>query len=60
MQNFLQMRVVENHNLIPRGKGKKSAENIVIHEVIHNIHKKVPQVWYKGKLVKFESLFWNL
>ena len=44
----------------PQKKRRKHAENRVIHEVIHNIHKKVPQVWYKEKRVKFESLFWDL
>lgn len=44
----------------PQKKHGKALENKVIHEVIHNIHKKVPQVWYSEMHVKFESLFWNL
>jgi len=44
----------------PQQKVEKPLKNRVIHEVIHNIPKKVPQVWYKEICVKFENLFWDL
>ena len=52
--------LVDKTQSYPQKKQEKCEENIVIHEVIHNMHKKGPQVWNTEKVVKFESLFWDL
>lgn len=52
--------LVDKTESYPHKKQGKGMENRVIHEVIHNIHRKVPQVWNMKKVVKVESLFWDL
>ncbi len=60
MQSLQKSSLWKKIKVIPKEKVKKGAGNIVMHEVIHNMHRKLPQVWYRKTFVKVENLFWDL